>query len=295
MDSMSWSKGLDVNVGGHGVVSHIGSAATRLLADRSGLTGALSGALARRGFVPLHDRGRVLTDTAVAIADGATTIAGIDTLRHQGELFGQVASDTTAWRALSQCDGVAAARVAKARAKVRRHVWDLIEARHGCIPPAKAAGRDLGEVIVVRLDATVVVAHSEKQQARGTFKGTYGHHPLTGWCDNTGESLAVQLRPGNAGSNTAADHISLIGASIAQIPAKHRRKMLFTCDGAGATHALIEHVTALNARPGYQVHYSAGFDFDERIRAALPRLPASAWTRHWMPTGRRGQTHRSLS
>lgn len=236
MDSMSWSKGLDVNVGGHGVVSHIGSAATRLLADRAGLTGALSGALARRGFVPLHDRGRVLTDAAVAIADGATTIAGIDTLRHQGELFGQVASDTTAWRALSQCDGVAVARVAKARAKVRRHVWDLIEARHGGIPPAKAAGRDLGEVIVVRLDATVVVAHSEKQQARGTFKGTYGHHPLTGWCESTGESLAVQLRPGNAGSNTAADHISLIGASIAQIPAKHRRKMLFTCDGAGATH-----------------------------------------------------------
>jgi hypothetical protein len=278
VDSMSWSKGLDVNVGGHGVVSHIGSAATRLLADRAGLTRALSGALARRGFVPLHDRGRVLTDTAVAIADGATTIGGIDTLRHQSELFGQVASDTTAWRALSQCDGVAVARVAKARAKVRRHVWDLIEARHGGIPPAKAAGRDLGEVIVVRLDATVVVAHSEKQQARGTFKGTYGHHPLTGWCDNTGESLAVQLRPGNAGSNTAADHISLIGASIAQIPAKHRRKMLFTCDGAGATHALIEHVTALNARPGYQVHYSAGFDFDERIRSALPRLPASAWT-----------------
>ena len=100
MDSMSWSKGLDVNVGGHGVVSHVGSAATRMLGDRAGLTGALSGALARRGFVPLHDRGRVLTDLAVAIADGATTIGEIDTLRHQGELFGLVASDTTAWRNL---------------------------------------------------------------------------------------------------------------------------------------------------------------------------------------------------
>src|SRR5450755_3080075 len=82
---MSWSKGLDVNAGGHGVVSHVGSAAARLLGDRAGLTGALSGALARRGFVPLHDRDRVLTDLAVAIADGATTIGEIGTLRHQGE------------------------------------------------------------------------------------------------------------------------------------------------------------------------------------------------------------------
>jgi Transposase DDE domain group 1 len=278
VDSMSWSKGLDVEVGGHGVVSHAGSAATRLLADRAGLTGGLSGALARREFAPLHDRGRVLTDLAVAIADGATAITQIGTLRDQGDLFGPVASDTTAWRTLAGCDSAVLARIAKARAKVRRHVWSLIEARHGAVPPARAAGRDLGEVTVIRLDATIVVAHSDKQQARGTFKGTYGHHPLTAWCDNTGESLAVMLRPGNAGSNTAADHIAIVDAAIAQIPARHRRKMLFTCDGAGSTHALIQHITALNARPGYQVHYSAGFDFDERIRAVLPLLPKSAWT-----------------
>ena len=123
---------------------------------------------------------------------------------------------------------------------------------------------------VIRLDATIVVAHSDKQQARGTFKGTCGHHPLTAWCDNTDESLAVLLRPGNAGSNTAADHLAIVDAAVAQIPAKHRRKMLFTCDGAGTTHALIEHITTLGARPGYQVHYSAGFDSDERIRAACP-------------------------
>jgi Transposase DDE domain group 1 len=278
VDSMAWSRGLGVEVGGHGVVSHAGSAAIRMLADRSGLTGALSGVLARRGFVPLHDRGRVLTDLAVAIADGGTTIGEIDTLRHQGELFGPVASDTTAWRTLAGCEEATLARVGKTRAKVRRHVWDLIRARHGGIPPARVAGRDLGEVIVVRLDATIVVAHSDKQQAKGTFKGTFGHHPLTAWCDNTGESLAVKLRPGNAGSNTAADHIEIAEAAIAQIPGRFRRKMLVTCDGAGSTHALVEHISKLNARPGYQVHYSAGFDFDERIRAVLPRLPESAWT-----------------
>ena len=210
-------KGLDVEAGGHGIVSHIGSA-TRLLADWAGLTGALSGALARRGFSPLHDPGRVLTDLAVAIADGATTIGEIDTLRHQGELFGPVASDTTAWRALAGCDGAALARISKARAKTRRHVWDLIEARHGAIPPAKVAGRDLGSVTVIRLDATIAVTHSDKQQARGTFKGTWGHHPLTAWCDNTGESLAVMLRPGNAGSNTAVDHITDRGRRDRAVP-----------------------------------------------------------------------------
>lgn len=278
VDPTVWSKGLSVEVGGHGVVSHVGSAATRMLADRVGLTSALSGALARRGFVPVHDRGRVLTDLSVMLADGGTTIGEIDTLRHQDELFGPVASDTTAWRTLSECSEASLARIARARATVRRHVWSLIEARHGAIPPARVAGRALDGVTVIRLDATIVVAHSEKQQAKGTFKGTFGHHPLTSWCDNTQESLVVKLRPGSAGSNTAADHLQVLDASIAQIPARHRRRMLITCDGAGATHALVEHITGLDSKPGFQVHYSVGFDFDERIRAVLGQVPETAWS-----------------
>jgi hypothetical protein len=121
-----------------------------------------------------------------------------------------------------------------------------------------------------------VIAHSDKQQARGTFKGTYGFHPLTAWCDNTSESLAAGLRPGNAGSSTAADHIALTDAAIAQIPARYRRRMLFTCDGAGSTHALVGHLSKLNARRGHQARYPAGLDFDERIRDVLPKLPESA-------------------
>ncbi|MGH3804786.1 MAG: hypothetical protein ACRDTD_32515 [Pseudonocardiaceae bacterium] len=102
VDVTAWSQGLSVDVGGQGVVSHVGSGLLRLAADRVGLTGALSAALARSGFWPVHDRGRVLADLAVAITDGATTISEIDTLRHQGELFGSVASDTTVWRALEE-------------------------------------------------------------------------------------------------------------------------------------------------------------------------------------------------
>jgi hypothetical protein len=76
-------------------------------------------------------------------------------------------------------------RIAAARAKVRAHVWGLIAARHGGIPPSRVADRDLGETIVIRMDATIQIAHSDKQQAAGTFKGTWGHHSLTVWCDNT--------------------------------------------------------------------------------------------------------------
>lgn len=80
---------------GTGVVAHAGSAAVRLLADRTGLTGALSGAVARRGFTPGHDRGRVLVDVATMITAGGEAIADIDTLRHQEQVLGAVASAPT--------------------------------------------------------------------------------------------------------------------------------------------------------------------------------------------------------
>ncbi|MGH3828724.1 MAG: transposase, partial [Pseudonocardiaceae bacterium] len=203
MDVTAWSKGLSVEVGGRGVVSHVGSGLLRLAADRVGLTGALSRVLARPGFWPVHDRGRVLADLAVLIADGGSTISAIDTLRHQGELFGSVASDTTVWRALEEITSAQLAEIAVARAGVRERVWNQVVARHGAIPAARVAGRDLGEVTVIRLDASIVVAHSEKQRAEPTFKKTFGFHPLMAWCDNTDGSLVIRLRPGRAGSNTA--------------------------------------------------------------------------------------------
>lgn len=102
------------------------------------------------------------------------------------------------------------AALAAARASVRVQ----IVARHGRIPPCRLAGTDLGDWIVIRLDASIVIAHSDKEAAT-TFKKTFGHHPLTAWCDNTGELLAVLLRPGNAGSNTAADHLTVLKAATA--------------------------------------------------------------------------------
>jgi hypothetical protein len=266
-----------VEVAGGGVVNHTGSAALRLIADGLGLTGELSKMLTPKDRQVVHDRGRVFTDTAVMIADGGRVLSHLGTLRDQPELYGAVASASTLWRTLEEIGPLQRDRIAVARKKIRAKVWKLIAARHGGIPPSRVADRDLGRQIVIRLDATLVIAHSDKQQAAGTFKGTYGHHPLTGWCDNTGESLAIKLRPGNAGSNTARDHIEVLDASIEQIPWPHRRNLLVTIDGAGASHALIDHLHALDDRPGQRLEYSAGWDLGDREKTAIGLVPETAW------------------
>ena len=213
-------------------MAHAGNVATRLLADQVGLTDALSGALARRGFTPTHDRGQVLADVAVLIAGGGEAISDIDVLRHQCEVLGSVASAPTVWRALGEVTPAAAKRIDTARAKARAHVWSQLP---GGLPASKVADTDLGDTVVLDVDATLVTAHSEKEGAAVTFKKGFGYHPLGVWCDNTQESLALMLRPGNAGSNTAADHIAVLTAAIAQVPTKHRRKLLIRADGAGAS------------------------------------------------------------
>jgi hypothetical protein len=148
------------------VVSHAGAALLRMLADRAGLTGALSAGLARRGRWPVHDRGRVLVDLAVLIANGGEAIADIDVLRHQREVFGAVASDTTVWRALDEIGAGQLRRIARARAKVRARMWRLF----GGPPAARAAGRDIGAgLVVLDVDSTIVLAHSDKDGAAPTY------------------------------------------------------------------------------------------------------------------------------
>jgi hypothetical protein len=156
-------------------------------------------------------------------------------------------------------------------------VWSLIEQRHGQIPPSRVADRDLGKTIVIRMDASLVIAHSDKQLAAETYKGSWGHHPLMVWFDNTGESLALLLRRGSAGSNTVSDHIDVLEEAITQIPTRYRRNLLITCDGAGASHGLIKHITNLNASPGRSAQYSIGWELGPRERTAINRVPAGAW------------------
>ena len=127
------------------------------------------------------------------------------------------------------------------------------------------------------VDATIVVTHSEKEHAAPTYKRTFGYHPIGVWCDNTEEFLAASLRPGNAGSNTAADHIDVLGQAIAQIPAAHRRDVLIRSDGAGASHDLLEWISEQNRIRGRRVEYSVGFSITAGIRRAIAIAPDTAW------------------
>jgi hypothetical protein len=283
----AWSSRLTVTAEGKGLVGHAGVATVRLLADRSGLTTALSAALTRPGFTPGHDRGRVLTDAAVMMADGGNTMRGIDVLRHQHDLFGAVASPSTLSRALAKIDQTTLDDIDTARATTRAWVWEQIVARYGRIPPARIPGGDLGERIVLRIDAHFIDAHSRKERA-GKLNGRFGLHPMTVICDNTGECLAEQLRPGPAGANNADDHIALLHRAITQIPTPWRKHLLITADGAGATHNLLNWLTTLNREPDsqdpdghqprMQVEYSVGWPVDKHTGRAITQLPPQAWT-----------------
>jgi len=269
----TWSSGLSVTADGTGVVAHAGSVAVRLLADRTGLTLELSKALTRACFVPVHDRGRMVVDVAVMLADGGEAIADIDVLRHQGQVLGPVASAPTVWRALDELTPAALGRVERARARARRHVW----AQLSLLPASKVAGADLGKTVVLDVDATLVTAHSEKELARATFKGGFGYHPIGVWCDNTTELLAIALRPGNAGANTAVDHVDVLGRAIAQVPRAHRKDLLVRADGAGASHDLLDWLTDQGRIRGRHLEYSVGFSVTERVREAIATLPKTVW------------------
>jgi len=166
--------------------------------------------------------------------------------------LGPVASPPTVWRTLDEVTPGRLKKIATARARARRRVWAQLAAGDG-IPASKVAGADLGDVVVLDVDATIVIAHSEKENAAATFKRTFGFHPLGVWCDNTTEFLAAKLRSGNAGSNTAADHVEVLTEAIGQVPAAHRKQLLIRSDGAGASHKLLDWLTEQNQVRGRSV------------------------------------------
>jgi len=299
--ALAWSEKLSVQVGAAGTVAAAGVVLPRLLADRLGLCTGLAGVVARAGFFPLRHRGRALVDAACSLAAGATCVADIEAMTAQEEIFGPGggASDTTMLRVLDELaarlrpDGLPGRRLARVTAAARAKAWAAIVARHGGLPAVKVAGRDLTRpaaesaqrarpVLVLRLDATLIEAASSKDRAAGTYKHGFGFHPLTAWCTNIGDSLAVMGRPGNAGSFTASDHLAVPDAAFAQIPATWRSDVLVTIDGAGASHDIIDHLSSLNTAPvhgkrGRQVEYSIGWPVDERTLTAIGELREPDW------------------
>ncbi len=247
-----------VTTGGRGVVAHAGARLLCDLADRLGLSDGLSAAMAptkrRRSG---HDRGRVLVDLAVALADGATAISDLRVLANQPALFGEVSSVPTAWRTLGAVDDAALGRIAAARAQARRRAW--------------VAGMDPG-FYVVDIDGTLITAGSEKEQAAPTYKGGFGFYPLVAYLDPTGEPLAALLRAGNAGSGTAADHIAVLDASLAQLPVDPRkREVIVRTDSAALSHEFLE---ACRERA---VRFFVGHALSAELASAIMKTPGSRW------------------
>ena len=243
---------------GSGVVNHVGARLLADLADQVGLTEALSAAMAptkqrRRG----HDRGGVLVDVAVMLADGGDTISDVAVLRDQPELFGDVASHPTVWRTLDAVDGAALERIKVARAEARARAW--------------AAGADPG-FYVIDIDATLIGSHSEKEHAAPTYKRGFGFHPLLAYLDATGEALAGVLRPGNAGSGTATDHVAVLDDALAQLPIDDHSGVIVRADSAGWSHGFVEHCRAR------QVGFVIGHQLTIDIAKVLVEVPKRAWS-----------------
>jgi hypothetical protein len=275
---------ITVTADGVGVVSHAGS---RLLAEVAAVTGLDAGfdqvAAAGRRRRSVHGPGRVLSDLAVMLADGGEAISDLAVLREQPVLFGPVASTPTAWRVLAGIDTAGLTGLRAARAAARERAW-LARAELGRPLPQVRAGGRTWKGLVIDVDATLITCHSEKEQAAATFKGGFGYHPVVAFLDNTNEALAGILRPGNAGANTAADHIEITGLALAQIPdhERHGQPILIRADGAGATKAWLNHLHRLRHEhglgPGLELDYSVGFTMTDQVQAAILALPEYAWT-----------------
>jgi hypothetical protein len=262
---------VEVTTDGTGVVGHAGAALLRELADRLGLTRALGWHQA--GGRRCHPDAAVLRDLAVMLADGGDCLSDLAVLRDQPELFGPVASTPTAWRVVERVatdpDGLARLRAARAHARAR--AW-------------AAGGEPTVELLVIDADATLVLSHSDaKQGAAGTYKGSFGFHPLLAYLDRghaPGEPLAGLLRPGNAPAGGADDLIELVDLALAQLPRSARdRPLLVRSDSAGASTQLAWHLR------DDQVGFSLGMAIDAHVREAVLAQPEQVWTPAIDPDG----------
>ena len=259
-----------VSADGHGVVSHAGMGMVRELADLTGMSAQVTAALTdtyRGQWV--YAPGAVFADLAAAVADGADCIDSVGQLCGDREhAFGAKASTTTMWRLVDhRIDAAHLPGIRAARAAARTSAWAA-----GAAPAA-------GQWLHIDIDATLVIDHSDgKADAAPTWKKTFGHHPLLAFLDRPeiagGEPLAGLLRAGNAGSNTAADHITVLEAAMAAPTSGARPdsenpdapQILIRCDSAGATHGFAD------ACRGAGVGFSFGYGVDARVQDAVDTL-----------------------
>ncbi len=265
------------DIGGTRVVGQAGGLLLTRTALVSGLAGGLSRALSRwRKPLAIHDPGKILCDLAISLALGGDCLADVGQLRSEPSVYGRVASDPTISRLISTLAAdaaVALKTIDRARAQSRAQVWRLA-GEH-----APTHDTSVQHPLVIDVDATLVTSHSDKEQAKPTFKKGYGFHPLCAFADHgapgTGEPLALLLRPGNAGSNTAADHITVLRDAFHQLPDLPGRRpgktVLVRVDGAGHSHKLVEWLT------NQRVQYSIGWTLPSDAGNVIEQIPSHVW------------------
>jgi hypothetical protein len=253
------------------VASQVGLHLLAELADRSGLSAAYSAAMSECAVrAPMHDRGRLLAQVAVMLAGGGECMADMAALRDQPALFGDVASDPTIWRVLTNISTETLSNLRAARAEARATAW----ARAGT-----------PEEIVLDVDAALVEIHSDnKEGAASNFKGGFGFQPMFCFLDDSGEALAGILRPGNATANSGADQLAVVDLALDQLPAEccagHRpgddrsevgHPVLVRADTAGAVHSFLSGLVARNCE------FSVGARVNPQLSEAIATVPARAW------------------
>jgi hypothetical protein len=260
------------------LVSQAGTLLLVRTAEKIGLVKGLSEALAPwRKPLATHDPGKIVLDLAIAVAAGADCAADVSVLRTQPGMFGPVASDPTVSRLVSTLAAdapKALSAIAKARATARAAAWK----RAGEHAPDH--GIDAENPLIVDLDATLLDAHSEKQNAAPTYKKGFGFHPLCAFIDHgpdgTGEPAAILLRAGNSGANTAADHKKVLAEALEQLPWRPSwrigRKMLVRADAGGGTHEFVKYCHKR------RVQYSLGFTLTDALVEAVNLVPKKVWT-----------------
>ena len=262
-----------VMAGDRQVASQVGLHLLGDLADRAGLTSAYSAAVPWAGErAPGHDRGRLLAQVAVMLAGGGQCVADMAALRDQPELFGEVASAPTIWRAVGAVDAAVLDGMRRARASARERVWRSMES------PRE---------VTLDVDAALVEVHSEnKELAASHFKGGYGFHPMLCFADHSGEALAGILRPGNATANSGADQLAVVDLALAQLPCGHQaghhagdapeevvHPVVVRADTAGYVVAFAQGLTARN------IEFSVGARMNDQVSAAIQAVPPAAWRR----------------
>lgn len=265
---------------GEGLCSRAGLWWLATVADQLGLTGGLCQAMRRLSWRD-HHPGRTLAVMVLALADGATAMSDMTMLRAMRGLFGPVASTTTLWRTINRVGPAELRDLTIAETAARAVAYGL--------EPERAR-------VVIDIDATIVTCRSDKQDAAGTWKRTHGFHPLIAADTDRREVLAQLVRPGNAGSSTAIDHVELLAAAIDALPERERAghdgdstrdevacEIVVRTDSGGASHWLAEECVDRNCT------FSFGYPITEAVRLAvgasmaLDDNPDRDKPRYWQP------------